>query len=349
MIRLTAEVDILSSDNGVITTTSNVGSIKNNISVGFSDVIEHRVPLTNPFIIGISKVGDGTVYSNYEKYFISRQIANGNGMFVEPIEFTIYGDKITAFTIAFDTLNKRHPTSITVDGYTQQNDDDVFTVSVNGANEHTIRIENWNTPNQQLIITGLYVQLSIDIDYRNLISINRSIFDRGDLKLPSWGILSNVGSLEFIDTNYEVRDYVEQELLVAGSKIKITLNNTLANTKEEIGIFYSDSWNYDNDNRKVTVSLKDDLEEWQNILLDEYSLKEDQTMYDVYLYLVSKTPKKWQFYLDEETKIFLQSITCKYTYLNSSNLWSQWAKLCEIGMLHIYKNNENKVVVKKSM
>jgi hypothetical protein len=349
MIRLTAEVDILSSDNGVITTTSNASAIKNNISVGFADIIEHRVPLTNPFIIGISKVGDGTVYSNYEKYFISRQIANGNGMFAEPIEFTIYGDKITAFTIAFDVLNKRHPTSITVDGYTQQNDDAVFTVSVDEANEHTIRIENWNTANQQLIITGLYVQLSINIDFRNLISINRSIFDRGDLKLPSWGILSNVGSMEFIDTDYEVRDYVEQELLVAGSKIEITLRNTLADTKEEIGIFYSDTWDYDNDNRKVTVSLKDDLEEWQNILLDEYSLKENQTMYDVYLYLVSKTPKKWQFALDKETKTFLQSITCKYTYLNSGNLWAQWAKLCEIGMLHIYKNNENNVVVKKSM
>jgi hypothetical protein len=179
--------------------------------------------------------------------------------------------------------------------------------------------------------------------------MNRSIFDRADLKLPSWGILSNVGSMEFIDTDYEVRDYVEQELLVAGSKIEITLSNTLSETKEEIGIFYSDTWDYDNDNRKVTVSLKDDLEEWQNILLDEYSLKENQTMYDVYLHLVSKTPKKWIFYLDEDTKIFLQSIICKYTYLESSNLWSQWNKLCEIAMLHIYKNNENKVIVKKSM
>jgi hypothetical protein len=146
-----------------------------------------------------------------------------------------------------------------------------------------------------------------------------------------------------------VKEYVEQGLLVAGSQIKIYLTNTLANVKENIGTFYSESWNYDSDNRVVSVSLKDDLEEWQNILLDEYSLKENQTMYDIYLYLVSKTPKKWEFVIDDETKSHLQNIVCKYAYLNSSNLWSSWVKLCEIGMLHIYKNNIKKVVVKKSM
>lgn len=349
MICLIAEVDILSSDNGVITTTSNVDNIKNNISVGFTDVIEHRVPVAKPFIIGLNKLNGKTTFSNSEKYFISRQFSNENNLFEEPIEFTIYGDKISAFTIAFDTLNKKYPTTITVDGIVQQNDNDTFTISVEELNSHTIRIENWNAPNEQLIISGLYVKLSINIDSKNLISMNRSIFDRADLKLPSWGILSNIGSIEFIDTNYEVKDYAEQKLLVAGSQIKIIMLNTLSKTKEEIGIFYSDIWDYDNDNRKVSISLKDDLEEWQNILLDEYSLKQNQTMYDVYLHLVSKTPKKWIFYLDEDTKIFLQSIICKYTYLESSNLWSQWNKLCEIAILHIYKNNENKVIVKKSM
>ena len=72
-------------------------------------------------------------------------------------------------------------------------------------------------------------------------------------------------------------------------------------------------------------------------------------MYSVYEYLLSKTPKKWVFDLDEETKTFLQGITCAYTYLESGNLWSQWDKLCQIAMLHIYKNNENKVVVRHSM
>lgn len=349
MITLTAKVDILSSDNGTLTTTSNADLIKNNISVGFGEMLERRVPLTNPFIIGINTLNDGTVFSDYEKYFISKQIADGNGQFETPIQFTIYGDKITAFTLAFDTVNNRYPTTISVDGVVSQNDDTIFTVSVDEANEHTVVISNWNTPNRQLIITGIYIELSIDIDFRNLIKIDRSIFDRGNLKLPSWGIISNTGKIEFIDTTYEVREYVEQELLVAGSKIEIYLNNTLANTKENIGTFYSDSWNYDNDNRNVSVSLKDDLEEWQNILLDEYSLKIDQTMYSVYEYLLSKTPKKWKFDLDEETKTFLQGITCAYTYLESGNLWSQWNKLCQIAMLHIYKNNENKVVVRHSM
>ena len=349
MITLTAKVDILSSDNGTITTTSNADHIKNNISVGFSGVIEKRVPITNPFIIGVNTLGDGSTFADREKYFMSKQSANANGQFEQPIEFTVYGDKITAFTISFDTKNNRYPLTIEVDGEVSQNDDTVFTVSVDEANLHTVKISNWNTPNTQMIISGLYVDLSIDITFNNLLSMERSIFDRGDLKLPSWGIISNTGQIEFVDTTYEVKEYVEQQLLVAGSQIEIYLNNTLANIKERIGTFYSESWDYDNDNRKVSVSLKDDLEEWQNILLDEYSLKLNQNMYSLYEYLVSKTPKKWVFALDEETKTFLENITCPFTYLESGNLWSQWDRLCQLAMLHIYKNNENKVVVKHSM
>ena len=349
MITLSAKVDVLSSSNGTITATSNVNDIKNNISVGLSGVIEKRVKIEQPFLIGVNVIGDESKFADEVNYFVSRQFSNGSGKFEQPIEFTIYGDKITAFTLAFDTKNNRYPTSVVVDGNEILNDDTLFTASVTEANEHTVKISNWNAPNTQMIISGMYIEISIDINFKNLLSMERSIFDRGDLKFPSWGIISNVGKLEFVDTTYEVKEYAEQRLLKAGSQIQIYLNNTIEELKEHIGTFYADSWEYDSDSRKVTVSLKDDLEEWQNILLDQYTVKENKTMYDLYKYLVSKTPKKWEFALDVEAKMFLEQIVCPFTYLESGNLWAQWDKLCKIAMLHIYKSNENKVVVKHFM
>ena len=196
-------------------------------------------------------------------------------------------------------------------------------------------------------LIGTTINVTKEFDRRNLLSIERSIFDRSDLKLPSWGIISNVGSLEFNDINKRFLAYANAGVLVEGMKCELYLNNTLVNGAiERIGTFYTDTWDYDNDNRVVSVSLKDDLEEWQNILLEEYPLQNAMTMYEIYEYLVGKTPSKWEFILDNETTTTrLKNITCPYPYLESDNLWAQWQKLCEVCALYIYKNNDGKVVV----
>lgn len=226
-------------------------------------------------------------------------------------------------------------------------DDSIFTLIMPSARRVSIEIDNWNTPNYPLVITGIYAGLSINIDRKNLISISRSIFDRSDLKLPSYGIISNTGNIEFNDFDGEVRDYAEQLLLESGLKCEIKLNNTLTNgATQTIGLFKTDEWDYDNDNRVVSVSLKDDLEEWQDILLEEYPLQNTMNMYEIYQYLVSKTPSKWNFVIDSFTRNRLESIICSYPYLEENNLWAQWQKLCEVCALYIYKNNLGEVVIK---
>ena len=186
----------------------------------------------------------------------------------------------------------------------------------------------------------------VEIDRKNILSLNSNIFDRSDLKLPSWGIISNTGNIEFNDTDGKVLNYTENLLLQSGLKCEIKLNNTLVEgASETIGLFETDEWDYDNDNRVVSVILKDDLEEWQTILIEEYPLQNAMTMYEIYEYLVGKTPSKWEFILDNENATRLKNITCPYPYLESANLWAQWQKLCEVCALYIYKNNEGKVVV----
>jgi hypothetical protein len=358
MITLTAKIDLISGNNGTLSGLSSK-LLGNNISSKIGAIKGVKSQGSNPFIIGASKLGDGSTFSDKVDYFISSQLSDDKGEFQPPCEMKISGYNITSLTIAFDTVNNRHPNTIKIDSIEYTDDDAIFTIhNLKKSDEHTIEIDNWNSPKYPLVITGIYVEISINIDYQNLISLNRSITYRGDNKLPSYGIISNTGNLEFNDLNGEVKDYAEQMLLTSDLKVEINLNNTLAKTHEQVGIFETRDWDYDNDNRSVSVSLKDDLEEWQDIQVQGFSydpinpntILREKTMANLYVWLQDskRTPSKYQMLsfedLDEKTQNILKSTFIKYPLLENNNLWEQWNKLCQVCGLYIYKNNEGKTV-----
>lgn len=362
MITLTAKIDLISDDSGTLGGVSS-NLFGNNISSEIGAIKGVKSQGSNPFILGASKLGDGSTFSDSVDYFIGGVASNENGVFETPYEITISGTDITSFTIAFDTTNNRHPNTIKVDNVEYADDDAIFTISnLPSANSHTIIIDNWNTPNYPLVITGIYVEISINIDYRNLISLNRSINYRSDNKLPSYGVISNTGNLEFNDLDGEIKDYAEQLLLTSDLNVVITLTNTLAKIDEQVGVFQTENWDYDNDNRRVTVSLKDDLEEWQDIYVEGITI-DPRKIYDeplsyIYNYLWEITSNRTYGSkigkgnynmlalgeLDQDTQNVLNNVYTKYPLLNSGNLWQQWTKLCQVCQLHIYKDNQGIIV-----
>ena len=193
----------------------------------------------------------------------------------------------------------------------------------------------------------------IEIDRRNMLSVSRSIFDRSDLKLPSFGIISNTGNIEFNDSDGKVLHYAENLQLQKGQKCEIWLNNTLVeNASELIGSFETDQWDYDNDNRVASVSLKDDLEEWQEINVEGINYDprkpESKSFRWLYNYLWELTNPRYPMLRDDELedKTFevLNTTYIQYPLLESGTLWQQWTKLCQVCQLHIYKNNDGIVV-----
>lgn len=375
MITLTAKINILPSVQGALSIdTHNLSG--NNISSDIGSVVGVKKKGSNPFIIGVGELGDGSTFSDGVDYFIGDQLSSSKGVFLIPYTFTIKSQApLKSLSFDFDKVNKRHPKSIKLISpneaeFFEQDDDPLFTViGLDGATEYTIQIDNWNTPYCPLVITGIYTEVDINIDYRNLISLQRTIYDRSDLKLPSFGIISNTGNIEFNDNDGEVRDYAEMLLLQSGLKCEINLNNTLVEgASEKIGLFETDQWNYDNDSRVVSVSLKDDLEEWQeiNVATIEYDPRviEHKPFSWLYEHLWKLTSNREAYVntdgevisgtgnynmlslveLDEETQSVLNNTYIQYPLLESGSLWQQWTKLCEVCQLHIYKNNDGVVV-----
>lgn len=358
MITLTAKISLVGEDGGNISQIVNLP--KNNVSGELNSLIDVSTQSSNPFIIGSSKVGDKSTFVSEDcGVFVGVKPSDANGNFEsDDYRIVIYGRKMSLITIVFDTINNHYPTSLNIDGTEYENTKSVFTVFLDSKSSHSVIINSLNVPNYPLLISGIYMGEKIDINSRNLISLSTSIFDRSDYKLPSYGIISNVGNLEFNDNNEKIKNYAEDLILTSDLKVKITLNNTLTNKSEQVAVMETKEWTYDNDNKSVSVSLKDDLEEWQDIQVSGFNydprnpnaILTNRNMEDLYRWLQneSRTPSKYNMLdfddLDSNTKSILTNTILNYPLLEDGTLWEQWTKLCEVCGLYIYKNNKGETV-----
>lgn len=200
----------------------------------------------------------------------------------------------------------------------------------------------------------------INVDNSNMVYLDCPIFDREKNDIPSWGIVSNKGKMRFYDTNFEVQNLIDSKSLNSSNKIEIYLNNTIAKKSNKVGEFSSSTWNYDNDSRLVYVDFFDDLTEWQEIIIPqiEPTVSSRKNIEDLFNALISLTPYKWTFEVDDKTLNHIKSIKIDesndttsnaFYYLNRGSLWVQWDKFCKIAMLHIYKKQNGNVVIKHSI
>ena len=197
----------------------------------------------------------------------------------------------------------------------------------------------------------------IKINQKNLMSFNSDITDRANVQQPSYGVISNSASLTFSDFDEKVLDLISNRVLHSGIKVEVFLNNTDSGAIEQICQMQIRELSYDNDNRRVQISLKDNLEEWQDINVSGigYYLPNGEAIGETiaewfYVKLLKETPEKYNMQsveeLDIETQNILYNTFIKYPTLEEDTLWNEWQKLCELCLFHIYVNNQGKTVCK---
>lgn len=353
MITITARINVSESGGTINSLTSNLSG--NNISANINSVLgKKRVSVGNPFILNSSKLGSGATFKGNVPYFLGRQVSDNYGVFPQSYTINLSGSGIKQFVIAFDTENGAFPESILVDGETVYDDDPIWEINVSDANTHTITISKWNKPNSPLIITAIYADINIDIDKNNLLSFNTDILNRGDIKYPSYGIISNSANLDVADLDEHILDLIRQRVLHSKISVEVWLNDSDSNSQEPICVMQTRELTYDNDNRKVQISLKDNLEEWQEIAVPAiYYDPVDGEPLDgkrLYLDLSKATPSKYNMLtfdeLDGKTKGKIAETTFEYPVLDADTLWNEWQKFCEICKLYIYVDYRGKTVCK---
>ena len=199
----------------------------------------------------------------------------------------------------------------------------------------------------------------IPIKKKNALSIDESIIDRGDIILPSWGIISNGGSISFMDYDGNIKELAQSLKLTSQTKVNIYLNNTFLNQPINVGEFFADRWNYDNNSSEVRATFNDGLTQMQNIIIIplEYSLQREDsttnTAREIYDTLRSQTIANGFDMIstsdsgfDNTTLQHLEKISIAYPYLEETNLWRAWQYFAEAFQLHIYKDRQGIIVCK---
>ena len=306
----------------------------------------------NAFLLGVGKLGDGSKMYSKLPYFIGSVISDNDGVFETPYVFQISNIQTETLAIYFDEENGVFPTRMDVDGYNVNVDAPVVNVNLTESEDHIVTIYSINRAKYPLVVCGFFSGENRVLNYRSLKSVEADIFERGDYQNPDYGIISNVGSISFNDFDRKFLYYLQNKDVFDFGNIFIYLNDTISKRSEQIAEFIPDYWQYDNNNRSVTVSLKDDLEEWQDIFVSginyNASVFEPKTAKYFYEFLHEKTPQKYRMLsfeeLDQYTKKVLEGTTIMYPFLEDDDLWSQWDKLCKAFLLHIFKRSDGRTV-----
>lgn len=275
----------------------------------------------------------------------------------KPYIITINGTNISKLNLVFDKRNNEHPTEIIFDlgdSTTQTiacNSPDIIVDLDKPVDTLTMSIYKWNTPNRPLTLTNINTIFPLIINQMQDISYSHK--RQSNNELPSWGIISNSGNLTFNDHSGQIESLIKSNTFGDNDICEIFLENTLVVGKQEkVAEAFISKWNYDNDNYVVNATLKDDLEEWQDIYIEglNYDPRDTQgkTMEDIYKYLCGLTPSKYNMMsfdeLAQNTKSQLTNTLCKYPIIKQGTLWQSWYKLCQVCQLYIYKNKLNQTM-----
>lgn len=363
MITLTARINLINSnsegrfDNAEAWTPPiNISNVSyetaGNVPIGNPAIVG------NPFLIGLSKLGGGDTYSGNVNYYIGSEFSDEYGHF--EIEQIIYledfFETVSAFTICFDKQNGRFPHSIKVDGVTYTDDDANYSITITPDARHYIKINDWNTPYYPVVISGIFVDLSIELDYNQITGVSREIRERSDVSAPSFGVLSNGGELEFSDFDGEFLDYVEQNILKSGVEVIVKLNNTISGMSKQIAKLYVDDVSYDVDNKVVSLSLKDGIEKLQNLFNVGFSCNPEyysgKTFLSIYQSIKEGVeengiPVQDISDLDNDTVELLSENYLKIPLTSAGkSVWSILQEFGEATMAHFYVGNDGELKYK---
>ena len=376
MIKLEARIKLFDSNDGTV----NNAQFNNNNNISYNStansslgqIVGKEVKQTRPFLLDntplvggedheIPKTSDMYVLADRVNYFIGSLVSGEDGTFPggSSYSITINGADFNAITIVFDKDDEVWPTEITVNGESYTNDDPTFTVGgFGGTVGHLeVTISKLNKPNKGLIVTGIYVDITIMVDEKNLDSFTYGLYDRASNDEPSYGVVSNSGTLSFVDSTGEILDYANMRLLKDLTGVEICVSNTITKESQVFIKAFTQEWEYDNDSRVVTLTIADGLSAvlqnipFYNDLFHAYKSSGDRAFVEIYNDIYEMVPSYFSMpsydELNADVKSLIENISADSYKPEEGNLWAAIDAFAKAVGLHIYYDN-NKIKIEVS-
>lgn len=202
-----------------------------------------------------------------------------------------------------------------------------------------------------------------EVKKSNILSTSSSIMTSGNIKEPYYGLISNGGSCSFIDNepyvvngeivaNHKILYFLENGFAYEKITTKIFLYNSLTKKKSKIGQYFAQDGDYDYSSNIVTFTLKDGLEEFQNIPVDDRKIQASNSLLGIYVAARATATMQTGFEFEEEldahTRYELGRIKPYYSNdPNAKNFWAWFDNICKAGLCHMFINEKGKIQINR--
>lgn len=166
---------------------------------------------------------------------------------------------------------------------------------------------------------------------------------------PTFGIIAGGGNLIFKDIDKKFVTYSRQGAVGADNKVVIYIKNTITGKQQVVGTWTTEKWDYDVDDNTMSVTLRDDIQDLQEIEVNDTAAyieltNNPMTALQLYNYIREITPARYEFEnLSEDVSELLSSINITYAYLEAGSLWGYYEDICQLALLYMYKTPNGKI------
>ena len=269
------------------------------------------------------------------------------------VEVTLEGANIDSVTFYGDRKANQFPTRAIVNGEYIYSDDAEWTIVFPSAsNTQTITFDMWNRVNYNACFThiGIFVD-ELVLDKKWIKSVESLSQSTGQPKEIYYGVTPSSGSIEIIDRNSEIKDYLQDGILdISNTHIDIYCNND----EQKLISHISNDGEYLQQNKTLSLVLQD---KFDLILNNKYvgrKLSAETNAYNVISSLLSDMG--YNNHIDSmlgeniivsvdgidevmSVKDYLSQIVIPYPYLEESTYREALEKFCVLAQLNMIKKD----------
>lgn len=235
MIDYKLEIEVFDNENnGIINNVTVDEPVEGSFQGGAyqNSAIETISNGANPFIVGQSKVGDGSYFADNYNGALSYIKSDINGDITPSYKIVISGENIHSFVINFDNITNEFATQIKINNTLIYNDDTLFVYKLEEpTNRLDIEFLKWNLPNRYIRYTSIRVDLKLTYNqFTGLLEFTRGSQSTQNSGYPQYGLTSQYGSCKILDNNGELSELELLQILNKNIKFKFYMDNELIGT-----------------------------------------------------------------------------------------------------------------------
>ena len=164
------------------------------------------------------------------------------------------------------------------------------------------------------------------IEINDVLSVNFGALDRGNITdTTNWGLYSNKGEIVFIDKTKTFKSIISN---YEDLRVNIYYSNS---QKKQLATFLIDDYEYNDESKKVTLTLKDNLIGWQSQTLDEYYEFSEKSIFSIWSYIHGEQSR-----LTNAVRIKMGLPIVNTSYMQKSSKWSNADKICQATMTRCF-------------